>query len=62
MKKLRNIFIALGVAVAGLFTSSCLNLDETPYDFITDATLDFTSEKTISELSGNVYSYLRKTY
>ena len=59
---MKNLFIALGVAVAGLFTSSCLNLDETPYDFITDATLDFTNEQTISELSGNVYSYLRKTY
>ncbi len=62
MKKLKNIFIALGVAVASLFVSSCLNLEETPYDFITDATLDFTNEKTISEISGNVYSFLRKTY
>lgn len=62
MKKLKNIFIALGVAVAGLFAASCVDLEETPYDFITDATLDFTSEKTISELSGNVYSFLRKTY
>ncbi len=62
MKKLKNIFIALGVAAASLFASSCVNLEETPYDFITDATLDFTSEKTISEISGNVYSFLRKTY
>lgn len=62
MKNLRNIFIALGVAVAGLFTTSCLNLDETPYDFLTDSTLDFSNEQTIAEISGNVYSYLRKTY
>lgn len=62
MKKVRNILIAACMAVAGLFTSSCLNLDETPYDFLTDATLDFSNEQTISEISGNVYSFLRKTY
>lgn len=62
MQKLRNIFIALGVALVGLCASSCVDLEETPYDFITDATLDFTNEKTISEISGNVYSYLRLTY
>lgn len=61
MKKIKNIFIAFGVSIVALF-ASCTNLDETPYDFITDATLDFTNEQTISELSGNVYSFLRKTY
>ena len=61
MKRLRNILIALGVGIVASL-SSCTNLDETPYDFLTDSTLDFSNEQTISEISGNVYSYLRKTY
>lgn len=59
MKLFSRILIALSCAVA---FSACTDLKETPYDFLTDETLDFTQNQTISEVSGNVYSYLRKTF
>lgn len=43
---------------AAVAATSCTDLTETPYDFITDATLDFTDNQTVAEMSGNVYTYL----
>lgn len=61
MKSIKRILIVLGMAGI-LGTTSCTDLTEHPYDFLTDETLDFTDPQTIAEMSGNVYSYLRLTY
>jgi len=61
MKKLRNIFVSLVAGTVVLF-GSCTNLDETPYDFITDDNIDFSDPGIVEEMSGNVYSFLRKTF
>lgn len=61
MKTFHKILIALGVAGSLAFTA-CTDLTEHPYDFLTDSTLDFTDPQTISEMSGNVYSFMRSTY
>jgi len=57
INKLLAIFAGLTLVLA-----SCTDLSETPYDFITDDNIDFTDTEQVSELSGNVYSYLRKTF
>lgn len=57
MKAFNKILIVLGMAGA-LAATSCTDLTEHPYDFLTDDTLDFTDPQTIAEMSGNVYTYL----
>ena len=57
MKAFHKILILMGMAGC-LAATACTDLKETPYDFITDETLDFTDPQTIAEMSGNVYSYL----
>ncbi|MBR1678248.1 MAG: RagB/SusD family nutrient uptake outer membrane protein [Bacteroidales bacterium] len=61
MKALHKLLIVLGMAGA-LTATSCTDLKEHPYDFLTDDTLDFTDPQTIAEMSGNVYSFLRSTF
>ena len=61
MKTLHKITLALSLAGALTFTS-CTDLTEHPYDFLTDETLDFTDPQTVAEMSGNVYSFLRSTF
>ena len=57
MKAITKILIILGM-VGAVAATSCTNLEETPYDFLTDDTLDFTDPQTVAEMSGNVYTYL----
>lgn len=57
MKTFNKILIILGMAGA-IAATSCTDLTEHPYDFLTDETLDFTDPQTIAEMSGNVYTYL----